>query len=212
MIRSILAVLLLGSVLPLRAERIDLAVSAFKHITFKGIRPTRYVNRDGALVAEVDKSASALLYAFKRVHKIKRIRFRWKRHGNLQVRSKRHEQSKAGDDTYFRIGLLLHGRAPSVPFFAPAWIKATRAHMLLPASRIIYLVVSSRHRKGESWRSPYDRSIRMVAINRDAGGVRYTPLVYEFEQALPVVGLWLMADGDDTGSRFTVSIEKLIID
>ncbi len=202
----------LGGVSPLEAERIDLMVSAYKHITFKGIKPTHYYNLRDRLLARVENSASALLYAFDKVRPVRRISFRWKLRGRLRVRSKQHEKSKAGDDAYFRIGLMLHGKAPAVPFFAPAWIKMTQRHMRLPAAKITYVAISSRHGYGESWLSPYDRSIRIVAINRRVAADRFTQVTYQFDRTLQVVGLWLMADGDDTGSRFSVSIKDLVLE
>jgi len=180
-----------------------LALSDFRHVTFEGRAPTIYKETDGAIVATVASSASFLLQAFPAPRTVTKVRVVWQAEGRPRVRDAAHEASKDGDDAVLRVGLLLRGEAPLIPFFAPAWIKAVRDTLKHPTGEMLYLVLDARHKAGETWESPYASDIRNMSI---AG----SDVV--LAKPLQVVGLWLMADGDDTKSSFTVTVKELNVE
>ena len=96
--------------------------------------------------------------------KVKKLSFLWQKKGELKVKSSDHESSKKGDDAYFRLGLILSGEAPSIPFFAPAWIKKSREVLKLPSDKLLYLTVGSKFPAGKSWESPYSSSISSLSM------------------------------------------------
>jgi len=191
------------------SERISLDARQFAHITLGSLPPTRYGNDGAALTLQVARSASFLLMAFPRPRTVRAVAMRWKSSGPLHVATAREEETKAGDDYRLRVGLLIAGEPPALPFFAPAWARAVRDHLKWPSDRIVYIVGGSRHPAGASWKSPYSDSIDYLAARAVVGEDGWTRARAPLREALSVVGLWLMADGDDSGSSFRTILTDL---
>lgn len=185
--------------------------TSFKTITFADKPPTAYTITDTHLQMAVDQSASALILPFTKVHRVKRVNFQWKSSGRTNAKDKTEEQSRRGDDFVARVGLIIAGDPPFVPFFAPAWVKAIRDHMLLPANRLLYVVPDTRTSPGERWTSAFSSSIEYIAA-RSVPQTDGWSLVGQDVGDVDVVGLWLMADGDDTKAAFTTQVRSLNLD
>lgn len=192
-------------------NRVSLDPQAFKAITFKDIEPTKYERIGETLVATIHESSSALVKAFDAPRKIQRLGFSWLLEGGLKVADANAEQSKAGDDMPFRVGLMVKGPAPTVPFFAPAWVKAVRDAMALPTDKMIYFAVGTKSPPGTVWKSPYAASIETRAVASTKGGDGWN-VVDHGMGPLEVVGIWLMGDGDNTKSNFSVKIRSLVLE
>lgn len=206
-----LAALFLPSMAP--AKPIDLSISGMKHIWFGGIPKTQYQNSGTELVMEVDKSASFMLMPFKTKRTIKTVRFLWRTEGDINVKSKELEGKAGGDDLKFRLGLIISGYAPRLSMFAPSWIKAIRSTMHLTGSRLIYLAAGANHPPGSKWRSPFSSSITNISIaSTKPGADGWQQATFTADKELIVVGLWLMADGDNSKSSFTTRLKDLEID
>ncbi len=184
--------------------------ASYQPLVFADIPATKYELRDGVLRAIVDKSSSALLLSFKTPRKIVGLQATWRMDGKLAT-STASEQTKKGDDFPLRIGLLLSGKAPLVPFFAPAWIKAVKAHMQHPAAELMYFLFGAKASAGAQWKSPYTDSINNVAMPSQPQMEGWTHSRLTFPEK-DVVGIWLMADGDNSGSTFVTSIRQLSFD
>lgn len=188
---------------------LPLEASSFHPISFPGKPATRYQFKDGILIADVEHSASALLYSFKQIRSIQGISLEYRNKGQTLVSDAGMEASRAGDDSLLRIGLLLSGPKPFIPIFASTWIKATANFLNLPSDRMLYLFIGARHAPGQRWLSPYSSSIENIAVGDSLTADGWRKVEFEFDKALPVVGIWLMADGDDTGSTFSLSLKNL---
>jgi hypothetical protein len=188
---------------------IHLLLPLFTHITFKGIPPTVYENHGEVIAAHVESSSSFLFQPFSAPRAVKRVSFRWRyRKGEVGVKDAATEATKPGDDAAIRVGLLLSGAAPTIPAFAPAWVKAVRDKSKLPADDMIFVVGGSKHKAGTVWPSPYDDDLHLVAADEsEQGGWRFDS--HEFSPAADVVGIWIMADGDDTKSSFDIEFKEL---
>lgn len=193
------------------ALAIDMNPGDFKPVTFDGIPSTVYERADDALKMTVAKSASFLLRPFDAERLVSSVSFAWQSQGDLKQKDAATEKTKAGDDARLKICLLISGKAPLVPFFAAAWIKAVRDAMKLPADRLRCLVAGSKAKVGERWSSPYDDSIELVAVDQADGSRHWRKVDSKLDQPLKVVGLWIMADGDDTGSEFTTRLRDLTL-
>ncbi len=180
-------------------------------IVFDDIAKTSFDKKDHSIHMKVLKSASVLLYPFSNIVKTKAVSFEWKYQGTLKVKSKAHQASKGGDDAILRVGLLVSGKPPLVPFFAPSWIKKTQHILLQPSNKLLYLTVGSEFDPGNIWESPYSSSIQSIAVasKSKADGFLYSS--HRFANYKKLVGLWIMADGDNTGSQFTVVLRNLQI-
>lgn len=207
LVRRLLPLTLMGA-LPAAAGTIPLD-APMAHITFDGRAPTRYRSGPEGLEMAVSSSSSFLLQKVEPPQRARRLRFRYRLRGARQPSSSMLEEQKAGDDHVLRIGLLLRGEAPSLPFFMPAWLKRARDTLAVPAGSMLTVIAGSHHAPGTRWASPFASEVVCVAAVEgppDADGWRQASL------ALPdveVVGLWLMADGDATGSSFQTTLGGL---
>jgi hypothetical protein len=191
----------------------DLQPKAFEHVSFDGIAPTVYKADGEALVMDVKESSSFLLRPFDKVVPVRRVSFEWRGEGELSVASPAEERTKRGDDARLRVGLILSGEAPLIPFFAPSWIKAIRDAMRLPADHMLYLTVGAKSSPGSEWPSPYGDGMRIrVLASRPVDGGVWNAAEASFSPPLKVVGLWLMADGDNSKSSFRTELRKLTVE
>ncbi len=193
---------------------LPLALAAFKAITFEGVPPTAYTNDGAALVAKVEHSASFLLMPFDVARPARTLRFSYRLDSGRPPahRDAAFEASKAGEDFLFRVGLLVSGPAPVLPFFAPAWAKSVREHAKLPADRIVFAVVSAAHPAGTSWHSPYGDDIELHAAAETTLPDGWQAASLALPSPLSIVGIWLMADGDDTAATFSVRVKDLAVE
>ena len=184
----------------------------WQEITFSGIAPNIYKREHDALRASVKKSHSFLVYAFDQPKSAFGFSFLWRRSGTLAVKDRAQESTKAGDDAWFRIGLIVSGKAPLIPFFAPSWLKILGKKLTLDADRLIYYILDARHPPGSQWDNPYHSSIKNHALaSGDATKDGWTSAQASWDKELKLAGLWFSADGDDTGSTFDVSIKDFVL-
>lgn len=194
------------------AAPVPLELHNFAHITVGDLPPTRYRRGPEGLQMHVDRSASFLLLPLDQPTVVRGLRLRWRSSGTYAVPSARAEESKSGDDQRLRVGLLIAGDPPSVPFFAPAWVKAVKAHLRWPSDRMVTFVGGSRHAPTERWRSPYSSSIECIALGGRPAPDGWIRSEVRMDGPVSVVGVWLMADGDDTGARFETDLAELELD
>ncbi len=181
----------------------------FEKLTFSDLPATSYEQKDGQLKIDVKQSAAAWVLAFPTARPLHALGFEWKSSVESLVPSAEAEETKAGDDAILRIGLLLAGPAPTVPFFAPAWIKAVKKLMKQGSDRMVYLTVGAKHKPGQEWKSPYASSIENRALASEAGADGWKKTIFKPEAPMQVVGLWLMSDGDNTKQSFQVELRNL---
>ncbi len=193
------------------ALAIDMNPADFQPVTFGKIPPTVYERSGDSLKMTVVKSSSFLLKPFEAERAVSSVSFEWQSQGELHVKDAAAEKTKEGDDGHLKICLMISGKAPLVPFFASAWVKAVRDAMKLPADRLRCLIVGTKAKVGEKWPSPYDDSIELVAVDGPDEGKGWRRADAKFDQPLRIVGVWIMADGDDTGSEFTTRLRDLTL-
>lgn len=189
----------------------ELRLDQFRHVSFDKIPQTSYAQDGTGIKAEVASSSSFLLKAFSEVRTVKTVKWKWKFSGDYKVATVEELRSKKGDDAILRVGLIKSGSAPSVPFFAPAWIKAIRDHMKHPGDEMVYLVAGGPAKAGSSWESPYSDSMKLVQTESVALEDGWQQVTKVMDPPLKVAGLWLMADGDNTNSKFSTWIKDLEI-
>ena len=182
----------------------------FHHIKFENTPPTAYLRQGQFLAAEVDGSSSALVQSFSEPLQIQSAEIKWSLSGIVKTRNASHETQKQGDDFPLRVGLLVEGEAPWLGFLAPSWMKLVKSIMKIPANKMLYLVAGAKHEANLYWESPYSASMsnfsgQTIASAKDGD---YTTS-FRLKKPLAVVGLWLMADGDNTGSKFKILLKHL---
>lgn len=187
----------------------SLMIDQFRHITFDKIPQTKYEQDGTGIKADVAGSSSFLLKAFPAARTVKGLKWKWKYAGDYKVSSAEQLRSKKGDDTIFRVGLIKSGSAPMVPFFAPAWIKAINEHMKQPGDAMVYYVAGGPAKPGSQWESPYSDSMTLIQTESVATADGWFQVVQAIRPPITATGLWLMADGDNTDSKFSVWVKDL---
>lgn len=201
----------LGTSQWLFAKPLSLNPADYKHLPFADIKPTRYRLIQGILHAEVKQSASALILPFREAQSVKGFKIEWIGEGNLAIKNAAAEEQKAGDDAWFRLGFVLSGPAPAVPFLAPAWIKVMDEMLQLPGNRLIYYHLGAKHPAWKSWPNPYHDEITCVSVPSKLTRDGWKSAEVTFGSPLKTVALWLMADGDNTSSEFTTQIRQMTL-
>jgi hypothetical protein len=218
--RYFLALLLTGSVCTASASEreIPLALSAWQAITFDGIKPTvfRQVETPSGegITMTVRNSSSFLVHAFKNVETISRVTWNMQYNELPAVKNQSDESSRSGDDFVLRVGLITAGDHKHVSMFAPDWIKQLAKILNVPAGKVVYLVVSRYHPPGSIWPSPYSDQLSYVSVAelRVPSHPDWLAVSYTLPTPIRVVGLWLMADGDNTNAAFSAAISRLHIE
>ena len=207
----LLALLLVTA--PLNAEQIVLDKDNFEHIHFKRIKPTQVIFHDDAIHFDVNKSASFLLLAFDDIRSIRAVSFQWSADGMLNKNSVEQEKSRKGDDAWLRVGLIIEGQPDHVPEpLLPRWVKQVRQTLKHRSDKMVYLIPDALHTPGDTWKSPFSSDIDMISVDsRDMDG-GWKQAGYEFTNTQQVVGLWIMADGDNTGSIFESRLRNLMVE
>lgn len=199
--------------LELSISQKTLNFSAFEHVEFRNIAPTRYqLGKGGDFIMYVQRSSSAFVRGLKRPLQVQSVRFRWRSEGRPEVRDQEHEASREGDDAVLRVGLMLAGPRPFLPFFAPDWVKQTAALLNYPSDRMLFLTPMSKHPVGTRYTSPAAKAITSLSLpSEQVEGKRFTwwESSWNFDQPQRVVGIWLMSDGDNTRANFTVWLQEL---
>jgi len=208
---SLLALLLVTA--QLNAEQIVLDKNNFEHIHFKRIKPNQVRFNDDAIHFDVNKSASFLLLAFDDIRDIRTVSFQWKADGMLNKNSIEHEKSRKGDDAWLRVGLIIEGQPDHVPEpLLPRWMKQVRQTLKHQSGKMVYLIPDALHSPGETWKSPFSSDVDMISVDSSDLDGAWKQASYEFTIPQQVVGLWIMADGDNTGAIFESQLRNLVVE
>jgi len=213
MLRRFVFLLLLLAAVQLNAEQIVLDQDNFIHIHFKRIKPNQVSFNDGAIHFDVNKSASFLLLAFDDIRSIRRVSFQWKADGSLNKNSIEQEKSRKGDDAWLRVGMIIEGKPDPVPEpLLPRWMKQVRQTLKYQFNKMVYLIPDALHKPGDTWKSPFSSEVDMISVGSRVMDDGWKQSSYDFTSPQKVVGLWIMADGDNTGSIFESRLRNLMVE
>jgi hypothetical protein len=185
----------------------------FEHIHFKRIKPNIVAFNNDVIQFQVNKSASFVLVAFDDIKTVHRVSFAWQAKGMLNKDNVEQEKTRKGDDAWIRVGLIISGEPEPVPeALLPRWSRQVRSTLRHPSDRMLYLVPAAMHAPGTSWKSPYSANIDMISVASTGTGGDWQQVNHQFSQPQRLVGLWLMADGDNTDSVFSSRLKNLVIE
>lgn len=193
-------------------ETVSLQADKLEHIQFGKIKANRVTYRNQHLQIDVDNSASILMLSFDVIKPLNKVSFEWRSESGPLAKDSQHELKRSGDDAIFKLGLLLASDEDLLNPFIPPWLKQVREQLKHPSEEMIYLVVGARHTPGERWVSPYNRRVTMVSVASQETGSGWQKSTFRSEQPLDVVALWLMADGDNTHSAFSVAVKNIVLE
>ena len=182
-------------------------------LQFSRLPPHRLRFSPAGLEIEVDKSAMPLIYPLPAPVRVAAVRVVGRVEGSLSLPPQRQGEERF-DDYAFRIGLVEPGER-TLSFlerpFAAAWVR--KLFDLAPRgggiSRIHFFNVGAeRSHIGRRRQHPASELLReeVVAVPRADGRFDFE---HRLDPPLATLALWLSADGDDSGSRFTVRLERI---
>jgi len=193
------------------AETIVFDEGDITHIKFKKIPPNKFEINNNLINIAVNNSSSFLLIPFKEIKLVKEVTFKWKKNGFLNIKNAKQEETRSGDDAYLRIGLMIEGKNLLPNPLAPRWVKKVKEILNYSSNRAIYLSPNTMHNAGEYWKSPYSNKVDIIAVASVKITHGWKLSKHTFDSSQAVVGLWIMADGDNTQSTFTTTIKTLTL-
>ena len=164
---------------------------------------------------EVDASAAPVIRPLDRPRRVRRLEARGRIEGRLQTTAA--EQGRTGHDDYtLRVGLVEVGTTRPGWFgrqFAPAWVK--RLFALAPSDLGIagirfYNLGLAASQIGDARQHPASDLIRERVVAVPAPDGTFT-LTVDLDTPVKTTAVWISSDGDDTRSRFVVTLERLAL-
>ena len=182
-------------------------------LQYSSLPPHRVRFSQAGLEMAVDGSAMPLIYPLPEPLRVTEVRVKGRIEGTLRLPPER--QGEEGFDDYaFRIGLVAPGER-KLNFvqrrLAARWVR--KLFELAPEgsgiSRIHFFNVGTdKAQIGRQRQHPLSNLILENIVAVPAAGGRFD-FIHSLDRPLPAVAVWLSADGDDTGSRFTVVVEHI---
>lgn len=216
--RTLLAALMLWTSSAPAQPSSDVAIplndqSKWQVLQYNKIPAHRVRFSEGGLEMAVDRSAMPLIYPLPKAYAAKKIRVRGRVEGKLAIPPGR--QGEQGFDDYvFRVGLVEPGkRTLTGPqrWFAAPWVK--KLFELAPEGSGIsgihfFNVAMDKSYLGKKRQHPLSDLIQeeVVAVQRTDGRFDFE---HTLARPLQTIAIWLSSDGDDTGAKFTVHVERI---
>ncbi|MDF1657840.1 MAG: hypothetical protein P1U58_09515 [Verrucomicrobiales bacterium] len=190
--------------------------TAWKIISFEKVKSNEITFNEAGLRIEVEESASPLLYLFPERKQVRNLRVTGRVSGGWKFAAG--DSWKDGpDDALLRFGLIENGtkRLNALErIAAPDWIKELESRASTTADGIgrihCFHVMPGRQWIGETRKNPnvsiFEETIS--AAPEDDGRFELSVVL---DTPMETVGLWLLADGDDSEASFIVEIENIEI-
>ena len=185
-------------------------------LTYDGIprHETRF--SDAGLEIVVARSASPVIYRLPAPLRVQRLHVRGRIDGRLNVTADRQGQ-RGHDDFAMRVGLVEPGKrrlGAVARLFAREWLR--QLHDLAPPGTGIaqvrfFNVGVAGSRIGTRRRHPLSDLLHeeIVATPNPDGTFEISA---SFDRPLTLIALWISSDGDDTGSSFVVTVERIALE
>ncbi len=188
----------------------------FKHIEFSKLIPNNFTKKINHINIDVNNSSSFLVIPFEDIVTTNRVSFLWKSKGLLNIKDKKHEKSKLGDDAILRIGLITmkknSNRIISNIFVKPGWLRDVEETLVHKAGSLMYLLPKTKNKYPETWNSPYSTLIKMIPTKTIFSSNDWNKSSITFKKYFEVIGVIIMADGDNTNSKFETQLKSISLD
>lgn len=180
-------------------------------LSFRGIPPLNHTIAKDSITLRVVQSAGGIVRPLPAGTHVKTITIRGRIEGQLNTRAAARWQEE-NDDALLRVGLIHAGGKPLNALqrtAAPGWIR-TLDDVLCKAGRgpaRIDNLLLTPHADwvGKSRQHPKMKQVHERFAAAPGKNGTFT-LTSTFDEPIDALGLWLMADGDNTESTFTVTI------
>ncbi len=183
-------------------------------LQFSGLKPNKVYFTDKGLKVSVDKSASPIIYPFKKAIYIESIHLKGELSQLINFKPQQIQGQKSLDDYTLRLGLVIEGTKKlsfAQKLIAPAWVK--KLYSLAPKGTgvdHIKFINATEQPKLLNTHRTHPLTKLFKESNPwliDKSGV--FDLKYTLPKAQKVIALWISIDGDDTKSSFEVKINEI---
>ena len=194
--------------------------------TSEGWKPLKYSKipahkvefSDRGLHVSVDKSAGPLVYPFKKQVLVKKVQVKGVVKKKIVFKGK--QVDVKNDDFALRLGFVVKGENTlsfGKRLVAPKWVRSLFA--VAPKGTGVdfiqfYNAVQQPELIGKERTHPLSKLLKeshVWLLKFDSDGEAKIDFSTDIESPKSILGLWIAIDGDDTLSRFEVSISELIL-
>jgi len=194
-------------VIPLTAD------AGWEVLRYRAIAPHVVAFGAEGLRIDVNASAAPLVYPLDSPRRVRGLRAEGRIVGTLRTDAQR-QGTRGADDYALRVGLVEVGtRRPGwiERTLAPTWVQ--RLFALAPpdlgiAGIRFFNVALSPSQIGQSRQHPASPLITERVVSAPDASGRFTVAV-DLDTPIESAAVWISVDGDDTGSRFTVTLTRL---
>lgn len=190
--------------------------AGWSNLSYRNIPANVVEFTESGLEIAVDDSASPLVYRLDAPAKLTGIDVRARWRGKLDLPAGTRQGEQGADDFVLKVGVVESGDRTLNWFqqrLAPGWIR--RLHDLAPegggVERIHFLsTTQQRELVGESRVHPLSELLyetRIVYLESPGA----FEMSHTFDVPVEILGLWISADGDDTGSQFELRIDSITL-
>ncbi|MGB0452258.1 MAG: hypothetical protein ACPGJV_00985 [Bacteriovoracaceae bacterium] len=199
--------------LPCFSLEVPLVENKWQILKYSKLPPNEIQFNNNQMHIGVDKSASPVIFPLDSKGQFKELQVEGKVQGKLNIK-KTPQGSKGNDDFLFRIGLVYEGDQ-TLNFFqriaAPSWVKT-----LFDLNKdgtgidriVFYNTYTDQSLKDKNREHPASDLIKenfKIALKED-GTFQFQTKI---DSSKNVLAIWISSDGDDTDSKFKVSLEKI---
>ena len=197
------------------AETISLEPMQWQVLNYDRIPPHRVTFDNSELTIEVNRSASPIIYPFASPRPIQSIQLIAQINGRLKFNDIP-QGALGADDFRLRIGLIYAGGVRPDEFtrqLLPEWVRSlysiTPENIGFSHVNFFNTWQQSRlagtkrvHPKSKLWHEEF-----RIPVPSD-GGIDFQ---WQLNTDRPALGLWISSDGDDTQSKFSVVIKRIVL-
>lgn len=188
----------------LGAALVSLGASGWEELEFDSVPANRTSFGSSGISISVNQSASPLVHIFSSPKSIRRIEVK----GTVTEKA---DWSTETDDALLRVGVIQAGEKrlnALQKMSAPDWLQRVDELVDGVGSILCFNLTPNESMVGRTRTNP-NASIFEEKIQATPDSDGNFEIIAEFSQPISSPGIWLLADGDDSGSSFEVQIESI---
>ncbi|MDF1811879.1 MAG: hypothetical protein P1V20_06680 [Verrucomicrobiales bacterium] len=205
------------------AEEIPLRVKSTTHpygwrlLAFKNSKANTLYTSNGSLLVAVNASSGPLVYSFGEVKTISGFTFQGTVDGLILLPALKNQGESGADDFVLRFGIILSGDKKMTrlqSMLAPVWVRelAVMGPKGTGLGKIDFYNVANG--SGPIWKQRMHPSGNQMLKETIACSLQQPGEIFldkAYSSPVRAVGLWIACDGDDTGSKFNLAIDRIEI-
>ena len=201
-------VMMAGFIVPIQNQ------GTWQALSFSSIPSNKVEFSQKGLTIKVNKSASPLIYPFKKSQKFRTVNISGTLSGHFTIPKNKIQGSELFDDFQLRLGLVIPGERKLSIFerpFTKKWVKHLFS-LAPPNSGISHIhflnMVEHKKQKGQTRKHPASEFFleEMAWLTPKSRIFNFSKT---FKLPLQVAALWLSIDGDQTKQKYQVHISKI---